>query len=1113
MLKNSIINKFIVILIIVAILPLGIVGYFVSKNFKATVSEVTKKTEEMGRRNLQSARDIGSAVIKDIVSQLDKKSTEAIEVRTVELASQIARFLNERDRDVINLSVHKPAAELYLNFIKNNSKEVILPTEPGKPAADENKEKSISWENPDNRENWHHVPPYHYKKISKPLYKEITFVGLDGKELIKVKNGKISHKLKDVSLKKNTYCKAEDYFTAAVKLKKNELYVSKVIGAYVKGWLYKDDEGLKVKAESAYAGKENPQGKRFEGIIRWVVPVYRKNKKIGYLTMALDHVHVMEFADHIIPTEERFSDIADAGSGNYAFLWDVDNQNISHPRDFFICGYDPETGREVPGWLSQKTYNEFKKSGLSLDEFVASLPDFKNFTLKKKGSAEQRQSGQIGLDCRILDQAPQCQGWSRGTEDGGSGSFLIFWSGLWKLTTYATIPYYTGQYGKSLRGFGYVTIGANVKDFHKAAVVTKKNIEASIKRQEQDIDSVMSATKELISRYFSKQYNQLIFLLFVVVFAVIIVAVLLSLTFTRPLKRLMEGAKAIGRGHYNQNIEVKSGDEIGQLGESFNKMAYDIAETNKRLCLEIEDRLKTEQALQSSENRYRDIFEHGVEGIFQSTADGDLINANPRMAKIFGYESPESIIADVTNIGKQLYIYSSHRDEYMKEMQENGIVSGFEIEVYKKNKEKAWISVNARAVRGKDGKIEYIEGFLIDITERKKAEHDKDELQNRLIRSKKMEALGLLAGGVAHDLNNVLSGIVGYPDLILMDLPEDSPLRKPIMAMQDSGKKAAAIVQDLLSLARRGVTHTEVLDLNEIIREYLNSPEYKNLLLYHSEILVEANLAPDLLHMSGSSVHLKKTVMNLISNAAEALPGGGKIMVSTENRYVDLPIKGYDHIQEGDFVLLTIKDNGIGIDYEDIKRIFEPFYTKKTMGRSGTGLGMSVVWGTVQDHNGYINIESTPGKETTFQLYFPATRDEVDIKRESLSVEDYIGNGESILVVDDVPRQRAVATSLLARLQYRVVVVASGEEAIEYMKDNSVDLLLLDMIMVPGIDGLDTYREILKMHPGQKAIIASGFSENDRVKKAQALGAGEYIRKPYTLEKLGLAVKCELERT
>ena len=249
-----------------------------------------------------------------------------------------------------------------------------------------------------------------------------------------------------------------------------------------------------------------------------------------------------------------------------------------------------------------------------------------------------------------------------------------------------------------------------------------------------------------------------------------------------------------------------------------------------------------------------------------------------------------------------------------------------------------------------------------------------------------------------------------------------------------------------------------------------------------------------------------------MSNAAEALPQGGRVTISTRNQYVDKPIRGYDEVKEGDYVVLSVADNGIGISAGDLERIFEPFYTKKAMGRSGTGLGMAVVWGTVKDHNGYIDVQSTEGKGTRFDLYLRATRREAGEKKTPALIEEYMGHGETILVVDDVEEQREIASVILRKLGYSVDAVSSGEEAVDYMKTNSADLLVLDMIMDPGIDGLETYRRILELRSGQKAIIASGFSETERVKEAQRLGAGQYVKKPYTLEKIGLAVKTELEK-
>ena len=402
-----------------------------------------------------------------------------------------------------------------------------------------------------------------------------------------------------------------------------------------------------------------------------------------------------------------------------------------------------------------------------------------------------------------------------------------------------------------------------------------------------------------------------------------------------------------------------------------------------------------------------------------------------------------------------------------------------------------------------DGQMTGIRFSMADMAGQKK-------LEKQLLQAQKMEAIGMLAGGVAHDLNNILGGLVSYPELLLLQLPEDSPLRKSILTIQKSGEKAAAVVQDLLTLARRGVVVTEVVNPNDVIAEYLKSPEHENLQSYHPGVHIETHLEKDVLNILGSSTHLSKTVMNLISNAAEAMPEGGELTVSTDNRYIDRPIKGYDDVKEGDYIVLTISDTGTGISPEDMEKIFEPFYTKKKMGRSGTGLGMAVVWGTVKDHNGYIDVQSTEGKGTTFALYFPVTRKQLSEDKSHLAIESYMGNGESILIVDDVEEQRQIASGMLKELGYSVVSVSSGEEVVEYLKTNKIDLLLLDMIMDPGMDGFDTYKKILEIHPKQKAVIASGFSETDRVKETLALGAGAYIRKPFLLEKIGLAVKKEL---
>lgn len=428
-------------------------------------------------------------------------------------------------------------------------------------------------------------------------------------------------------------------------------------------------------------------------------------------------------------------------------------------------------------------------------------------------------------------------------------------------------------------------------------------------------------------------------------------------------------------------------------------------------------------------------------------------------------------------------------------------------------KGKMQVLINKIPYKDINGKIIGIIGFALDVSELRRAERDKRELEIKLGQMEKMEAIARLAGGVAHDLNNVLSAVVSYPDLLLMKLPADSPFRRPILTMQKSGQKAAAIVEDLLTLARRGVPITEVVNLNDIINNYLASPEYDTLKKYNSKVTITTQLEPDLLNIKGSPIHLSQTVMNLVSNAAEATSHRGSVSISTINTYVDKPLKGYTFdVPRGEYIVLKVADNGTGISPEDLKRIFEPFYTKKVMGRSGTGLGMAVVWGTVKDHKGNLRVMTAKGKGTTFELYFPVTREPRTRGKINVPIKEYIGSGEHILLVDDVADQLDIASTLLRSLNYSVNTCVSGEEAVEYLKNHTADLVILDMIMDPGIDGLDTYRNILDIHPHQKAIITSGYSETERVRDALKLGVGQYIKKPYTLEKIGLAIREEFER-
>jgi len=525
---------------------------------------------------------------------------------------------------------------------------------------------------------------------------------------------------------------------------------------------------------------------------------------------------------------------------------------------------------------------------------------------------------------------------------------------------------------------------------------------------------------------------------------------------------------------------------------------------------DITERKKAEEVLSEAEVRQRTILDNMPFLTWLKDTEGRYIMINQQYAKSCGRTVDQVVgLTDLDIWPRELAEkYRSDDAEVMATRRGKGVE-----EIVAMTGGAVWVETFKAPIFNLRMEVTGTTGLARDITERKRAEEEKRNLEGRLNRAEKMEALGVLAGGVAHDLNNVLGVIVGYAELLLHKEDNLSAIRPQLEAMMKGGQRAGAIVQDLLTLARRGVLGRDVVNLNGIVADFPKLPEFQGLSSYHPHIQIKHELEPDLPNISGSAVHLGKTLFNLVSNGCEAMPKGGILTIRTASQYLDKPIEGYDKVQKGDYVVISVSDKGGGISEGDMKRIFEPFYTKKSMGRSGTGLGLAVVWGTVKDHDGYINVQSEEGKGSTFTLYFPITREEIAAEHEPVPLSQYMGKGESILIVDDVEEQQVLAAEMLTKLNYGISRVASGEEAVEYLKGHPCDLLILDMIMDPGMDGLDTYKRVREIFPKQKAIIVSGFSESDRVHAAQALGAGAYVRKPYFIEKLGLAVRNELDRT
>ncbi len=533
------------------------------------------------------------------------------------------------------------------------------------------------------------------------------------------------------------------------------------------------------------------------------------------------------------------------------------------------------------------------------------------------------------------------------------------------------------------------------------------------------------------------------------------------------------------------------------------EQTQELTQSNRQLSQEISDRIQTEKQLEKSIAEFSAVMDSIDYGIL--FMDDHLQTRIINRAYLEMWGIPEDFIIgqptmrELMEFNRYNNIYTVLDEDFEHYMDEReaqvlqGAIAPMELE------RKDGITLQYQCVVLPDG---WRMLTFFDITELKKT-------QEQLIQSQKMEAIGMMAGGVAHDLNNILTGIVSYPDMLLLKLPKESELRQPLKVIRESGQRAAQVVADLLTVARGVAANREVCSLNSLLIEYLKSPEGVQMLSRHDNVRIKINLAPDLLNISCSPIHIKKCLMNLLTNGAESIDGQGTLSIETKNQSVEKPLPENLHLEPGDYAVLSITDSGTGIGEQDIDHIFEPFYTKKIMGQSGTGLGLAIVWSTVQEHDGGITVDSDK-QGTCFELYFPGTREQLSSSSNGVNLGQLHGHGEHILVVDDEKQQRYIADKMLSLLGYRVDTVASGEEAVSFVTRQKVDLVILDMIMGPGLNGRQTFEQIIRVRPKQRALIASGFSENIEVEKAQKLGAGSFLRKPYTIEQLGIAVQKNL---
>lgn len=520
---------------------------------------------------------------------------------------------------------------------------------------------------------------------------------------------------------------------------------------------------------------------------------------------------------------------------------------------------------------------------------------------------------------------------------------------------------------------------------------------------------------------------------------------------------------------------------------------------------DISDRKKAERAVRESEQKYRMVADNSREAIVV-IQDGTIKFFNRRLIEMTGCDNDELLDRPFVEL-----IHPDDRTAVLDRClshQDSEKPPGISVNRFlDKNDNIRWVDITAVRINWDDQPATL--NFINDITEKKQAEDDRRQLEEKLKRAERMESVGILAGGVAHDLNNILGPLVGYPDLIMMKLAADHPVRKQVKMMGSSAREAAELIQDLLTLARRGRYEMEPTSLISVIYHYLESPGYLKLSEENPKISSRFEIDPSVGNILGSAGHLSKMVMNLIVNAFEAMPDSGVITIGLSQDYLEQLRGGYDDIEPGEYLMLRVADTGIGIERDNLKRIFEPYFSKKKMGTSGSGLGLSVVYGIVKDHHGYYDVFSESGKGTEFILYFPLIKDPV--RDEDDTTGDF-GGRERILVVDDNPVQRDMAVQLIGSFGYNVAAVSGGTEALAYLETNRVELVVMDMVMEDNCDGLDCYRAIKKISPDQKAIIVSGYSATDRVDQMQLLGAGTFVKKPYTRDAIGRAIREELDR-
>jgi len=539
-------------------------------------------------------------------------------------------------------------------------------------------------------------------------------------------------------------------------------------------------------------------------------------------------------------------------------------------------------------------------------------------------------------------------------------------------------------------------------------------------------------------------------------------------------------------------------DKQGNVKDILNKVGI-IPGTKKSIAslMDVTSRNRTEEAVRQSEQRYRFLVENVLLGLFIcEISSGRFLFLNQRIREIFGYGTDEGLDMSIWDV--------IHPDEHnlLKKRIEakiKGKLPPSDTVIYtaiKRDGSHFRVEINASPVTYQG--IPAMQGIAVDVTE-------KEMLENQLQQARKMEAIGTLAGGIAHDFNNLLMAVQGNTSLMLLDFDSDHPHRERLKNIEKYVQRGADLTKQLLGFARGGKYEVRLTDLNELMM--MSSKMFGRT---KKEITIQSKYQEGLWTVEVDQGQIEQVLLNLYVNAWQAMPGGGKLFIQTENVILDETYAKLFKLAAGKYVKITVMDTGVGMDETTSQRIFDPFFTTKEMGR-GTGLGLASAYGIVKNHGGIIYVYSEMGEGTTFNIYLPAS--EKAITKEKELHEDLLRATGTILLVDDEEMIIDVGEQMLEKLGFEVLIARNGKEAMEVYEKNRdrIDMVVLDMIM-PGMGGGETYDKLKENNPDIKVLLSSGYSIDGRATEIMDRGCNGFIQKPFDIKKLSHSIRNVLER-